>query len=365
VNTVRYAYLAPIADGGFQQVAAATAPENYALRAPLDDYGTFVALEAPDLQGRTLQVDVKWDAQEWGCVPTLSVEGALPRRYPVEALRGSELCPPEVVAGNADVYFSVTPTAEAGAATTDLVPLDDEPAPGSLWVRVPDLPTGPPVTGAARRLGPRYHDPDDVELVVSWDALRAIAIDKGARLRDGEAFVEEAWLSVSTMHRTEEGGLVQVVRDLLPAMHTPATASSLCLTAPTWKLHEGALARAREALGCKTSALTWLHDHHMRYVGVAMPGADRPDGGDLSGPSAAESATREPDREPMSGLFFSSADRAVLKATFAGPAGCGIVLDSAQAERIRCPEPGDLEQLFAVFGWRRGRVVRRSAAVVG
>lgn len=368
MTSILYRFLARDGEERFRVVHDAITAAPFCLRLALDDFGTRLAVAAEELQGQVVPVDVRWRAEKWGCVPLLSVGGAFEVEYPVEALRGSEVVPADVFAANGPLFFTVTPS-ESAPPNGGLVlsPVGAQASSSGLWVEVPRIPTGAPIEGCIHRLGAEYHDPGDVELTVRWSILRALAIDRGARLRDGEAFIEEAHLSASSMHRTPDGQLVHQIHELFPARHTPATAASLSLTAPTWAHHERQLAEASSRLGHEVRTDAWLHDHHMGHVAAEAAvdgGADRPDAGDLRGPDAANE-TGEPPPAPASGLFFSGPDRAVMRGTFSGAGAAGLVLDSFKAERILSPTPAQADELFACFGWRRGRITRRSTILLG
>ena len=334
-----------------EPLAVTVRPATFVLFHVLQDLAFEVARRRPELQGATLPVEVHWNGGESAPLPVLSA-GGVERAYPQQALRGAEVVPD--AASGTDVLYVATPSAHEDIEEESwaLTPVDaSTAAPVGLVVEVPSFQEGPAIALPTTVLGAEHALAGAVPVVLPWPAMKRWATDVARRLREGEPFTEEAQLGVGVVMRAGKDGVVNVVVDLLPARHATGSAASLVLPPATYDHHRALLAELATQLAPDHPALSlsvWAHDHHL----PAIMGASREDDDTHEVPADDSPAT--------SGLFFSQYDVAVHRQSYSQWA-VGLVLDAAAAETLDEITIADADRLFAVFGWWRGLIVRRSA----
>ena len=330
----------------------------------LEDFAFQVARCFPGLGDRELPIDVVWEERGPVMVPVLSLhvdDNELKLAYPTSALRGAEVLDRADLAPNLEkIAYIVRPTTDTTTSFETASDFDLESVEASQdWaddfvVRIPSIPEGATVKMPPLFVGGDYQQATDMPVVIAWKGLRRWVKKVGSGLRRGNTFVEDALLGAGSVFRTPEGTVVHVVEDLERARHTEATAISIKLTPETYRAHD--LHMRRLNFGREERLLSrtlWVHTHDIRAITMALT---------RGGPENGEPTSEAENPKAQTSLFFSKADLETHKRGYP-PWGIAVVLDAVVAEALKDPRPEDAANLFAVYGWSQGRIVRRAAHI--
>lgn len=341
-------------------VGSARSNAKFHLYFCLADFAVLLAQYVPRLQGTEQDVEVLWQTIDSFALPVLRLKGTrFEVPYPLDALRGGEVIPPNLRRSHAGqtLYF-VARRAEGGAGVDGLQPVaEDRSEIETLSVVVPTIPTrtaaSPPPDGV---LGAAYRLRGDPVVTLPWAELQHWAREAGKALRDGQAFAEQGFLGGGKVYLSPEGELVNEVVALLPVKDPDANAASFAFAPEDYRAHERDLERLSRLhyRGELLQLTAWAHSHHFARIEEELGAADDAPAQEGQKESGANGG-------PISSLAFSSFDIRVHQRSYQAPWAVALVMDAGAAELILEPGIADADRLFAVYGWRRGMLVRRAA----
>lgn len=330
------------------QVPVAVLPADP--RVLVDDHARDLAFDVararPDLAGMDLEVGVRTVP---GDVERLMLEVRGPGPEPWTARRVLALMPltPEsvqarfVLAAARDHgldpklgVFGLQIGPPAGEATNALLSVR-RPAKAIVTVQVPELAAGDLPQGGSELSAARA-SPDDLPVAVPGALLRQLALDEAAfAAAASDSWRERAWLLTGRLTRDSVDGPAVALARALPADDVTATVASVRFSPATW---ESLLAR----LEAGERPVGWLHTHSLSRLAAATETAEAPE-------------------KLKSGLFLSDVDRENARTSFRAPWMVTVVMCSDAARR----EPvAALDDVFGVWGWQSGVLVRRSVRVM-